>query len=464
MIKQSKHIIERIASYDNLLISVKEVIKGNKKRKYKTSQEILNNLHAFCDKAHYELINGLYKPKPFRSFEVIECGKLRNIQSLCIYDRIILHAIMNILGKELFINTFIRDTYASIKGRGIIDCLNRIKNDLGDVVNTQYCLKLDIRKFYNSIDRNVLLDILNSYIGDKILLKILKNIINSYNDGLPLGYHSSQYLGNFYLSGLDRYIKDNLKVKYYYRYCDDMVILSGSKKELHILFNKIKSYVENILHLTIKSNYQVFPVDDRGIDFLGFVIRHNNLNIRKRIVKKALYRLSYLKSKKRIWEVLVSINGWYKHSNNNNKTCINILDKIKNNNMVADSKLESSIFSSNSVKSFKSLGISQNIPKKIDAIKISTNDIINIKIILTDAVTNITTNKYNKEDGNPISKSVVIFEYPDDPGKKYKFITSASLLIEAINIMKENNLFPVSATIKKISNADGTGKSYLKFE
>lgn len=464
MKKNKKYIIQRIACYDNLLLSIKEVIRG-KKRKYNTSKYILNNLLKFCDETRDLLLSGDYKPGPFREFNVIECGKLRNIQSLGLKDRVILHAIMNILGKELFVKSFIRDTYASIKGRGVIDGLNRIRCDLGDSEGTKYCLKIDIKKFYNSIDQNILIEMLEKYIHDDILIKILKNIIHSFPEGLPLGYHSSQYLGNFYLSGFDRFIKSKLRIKYYYRYCDDIVILSKDKNELHNIFNIIKEYIEDKLHLKIKNNYQIFPVDKRGIDFLGYVIRHNKITIRKRIKKKALRKLSRIRSERRIREILSSINGWELHCHYNDKNYTCIIDKIKYN--IRNKKmneLDLNILNSKTIKSFSSLGIKQSIPVKIDAIKVSTNDIINVKIILEGIVSDVVTSKYNKENGEPVKKSVITFRYPDNPNTLYKFITSAVLLIEAAETMKKENLFPVLATVKKVTNIDGTGKSYLKFE
>jgi hypothetical protein len=113
-------------------------------------------------------------------------------------------------------------------------------------------------------------------------MRVLTNIIRSFPDGLPIGYHSSQYLGNFYLSEFDHYMKSVIKVKYYIRYCDDIVILSSNKEYLWRILSIMKDYLEGRLNLKIKSNYQVFPVESRGIDFLGYVNKHGRTKIRKR--------------------------------------------------------------------------------------------------------------------------------------------------------------------------------------
>ena len=162
--------------------------------------------------------------------------------------------------RDWFIKGFIVDTYSSIKGRGIHKGLARVKKALRRNKNLKYCLKLDIRKFYPSIDKDILKKLLEKKIKDRKLLDLLFEIIDSYNDGVPIGNYTSQYFGNFYLSGLDHFIKEHRHVKGYFRYCDDIVLLGETKKELWEIFNDIRHYVEIELNLHIKPNYQVFPI------------------------------------------------------------------------------------------------------------------------------------------------------------------------------------------------------------
>lgn len=167
--------------------------------------------------------------------------------------------------------------------------------------------KLDIKKFYENVDHNILKTLLRKKFKDKDLLKLLDEIIDSNPVGLPLGSLLSQYLANFYLCYLDHYIKEDLGVKYFFRYMDDFIILSNSKQELHLILYKIKKYLNNNLKLEVKDNYQVFPVEIRGIDFVGFVHRKNYTLLRKTI------KQNYKKSKnKQNW------NGWLIHSNSKN--------------------------------------------------------------------------------------------------------------------------------------------------
>ena len=132
-----------------------------------------------------------------------------------------------------------------------------------------YCLKLDVRKFYPSINHYVLKKMLRRKFKDADLLWLLDEIIDSA-PGLPIGNYLSQYFANFYLAYFDHWIKEEKRVKYYFRYADDMVILSDDKSYLHDLLKEIGKYFNEELKLEIKSNYQIFPVDSRSIDFVGY--------------------------------------------------------------------------------------------------------------------------------------------------------------------------------------------------
>ncbi|MGL5904950.1 MAG: RNA-directed DNA polymerase, partial [Cetobacterium sp.] len=183
---------------------------------------------------------------------------------------------------------------------------------------TKYCLKIDVKKFYPSIDNKILYNLLEKKIKDKRLLRLLKIIIFSVGDkGQPIGSLWSQYAGNYYLSGLDHHIKENYRVKYYYRYCDDIVILHSDKKYLHELRKEIQRYISENLNLTLKENWQVFPVNVRGIDFLGYRFFRNYALLRKRTAKKLKRKISKIKNKRVLsFTDVCSLNsylGWTKH-------------------------------------------------------------------------------------------------------------------------------------------------------
>jgi hypothetical protein len=156
---------------------------------------------------------------------------------------------------------------------------------------------LDIRKFYPLINHDVLKSILRRKLKDKRLLRLLDEIIDSA-DGVPIGNYLSQYFANLYLTYFDHWIKEQKRVKHYFRYADDIVILASDKSYLHSLMGEIRAYLGD-LKLEVKGNWQVFPVAARGIDFVGYVFFHTHTRMRKGIKKTFCRRLAKLNKRKR---------------------------------------------------------------------------------------------------------------------------------------------------------------------
>lgn len=306
--KRKGNLYEKIISLENLTNAVKMAKRGKSKqfgvkRFLELEQENLNILH--------ELLNHRkFKTSKYSEIEIFE-PKQRIIARLPFYKDRILHWSIMLQTRDIFVSSFISQTYSGIKNRGI----NKASYDLRKViVNYEYCLKLDIKKFYENIDHTILKSFLRKKFKDKEFLTLLDEIIDSYPLGLPLGSLLSQIFANFYLSYFDHYIKEQLKIKQYFRYMDDMVILSDSKDELHSIFKNIEEYLST-LKLEIKGNYQIFPISDRGIDFVGFRHYRTHTLLRKTIKK------NYIKSKhKERW------NGWLLHTNS-----INLRRKYENN-------------------------------------------------------------------------------------------------------------------------------------
>jgi len=255
------------------------------------------------------LIDQTYRTSPYKVFKIYE-PKEREIFCLPYFpDRITHHAVMNIL-EPIFISLFTADTYSCIKGRGIHGAANAVKSALKDQPGTEYCLKLDIRKFYPSISHGVLKGLLRKKFKDENLLWLLDEIIESA-PGIPIGNYLSQYFANFYLSYFDHWLKEDMRVKYYFRYADDMVILSSSKTHLHQLLADIRSYLDQNLRLQIKDNYQIFPVTARGIDFVGYKFFHTHTRLRKSI-KQNFARMA---ARRKTHASIASYNGWAVHCN-----------------------------------------------------------------------------------------------------------------------------------------------------
>lgn len=263
------------------------------------------------------LLDKTFKTSPYAIFKVYE-PKEREVYRLPYFpDRIVHHAIMNVL-EPIFVKTFTTDTYSCIKGMGLHKASRRLSKALKNVDETKYCLKLDIKKFYPSVDHGILKSLLRRKFKDNDLLNLLDEIIDSAN-GIPIGNYLSQYFANFYLTYFDHWLKEELKVKYYYRYADDIVILHSSKDYLHGLLSKIRIYLNVNLKLDVKGNYQVFPVASRGIDFLGYVHYHTHTMLRKSIKKRFARKVKKDASKLSIASYL----GWAKHAN-----CKNLIKKL----------------------------------------------------------------------------------------------------------------------------------------
>ncbi|MDD2433389.1 MAG: RNA-directed DNA polymerase, partial [Clostridia bacterium] len=145
----------------------------------------------------------------------------------------------------------------------------------------KYCVKMDIRKFYPSIDQEVLKKQFRRKIKDKDTLWLIDTIIDSHKQGLPIGNYTSQWFSNFYLEGFDHYVKEVLGVKYYIRYMDDFCLFGNNKKKLHQARKKVEQYLNEVLHVQVKGNWQLFRVDDRGVDFVGYRIFRDYCLLRK---------------------------------------------------------------------------------------------------------------------------------------------------------------------------------------
>lgn len=302
--KRTGNLYDQIISINNLYLAEKKARRGKASRE--EIIEFVNNLDENIINLHLQLLSQTYTTGEYYRFTIYE-PKQREIDKLPYKDRVVHHAILNIL-ESLFVSFFITNTYSCIKKRGIHKCLRDLNKSLKNVKDTKYCLKIDIKKFYPSISHNILKKLLRTKFKDEKLLHLLDNIIDSIS-GIPLGSYTSQWFGNFYLNKFDHWVKEKKKIKYYYRYCDDIVILGNDKEELHILRKEIQEYLKTNLELEL-SNYQVFPVS-KGIDFLGYVSYPIHVKLRKSIKKSFIKMVQRHPNRKSI----SSYWGWIKHCN-----------------------------------------------------------------------------------------------------------------------------------------------------
>lgn len=226
------------------------------------------------------LLDTSYTTSPYLRFTRTERGKTREIYALPYFpDRIVQWAIVQVL-EPIWMATLVPTTYASLPGRGIHRALVDVHRAMQDGRATKYCLKLDVRKFYPSIDHDILKAILRMKIKDRDVLALLDGIIDS-TEGVPIGNYLSQYFGNLYLSGLDHWATEVLGVRHYFRYCDDIVLLHPDKAFLHDARGRIEAFLRDRLKLELKPNWQVFPTRTRGLDFVGYRFFGNYILLRK---------------------------------------------------------------------------------------------------------------------------------------------------------------------------------------
>ena len=309
--KRIDGLYERLVSLENLKLADENARKGKLQSYGVLTHD--KNKEANLISLHHQLKNKTFKNSPYEMFNIY-VPKERVIYRLPYFpDRIVHHATMNIL-EPIWMKIFTKDTYSCIKNRGIHAGAKSLKEALReDKKGTTYCLKMDIKKFYPSINHDILKIIIRKKIKDKDVLWLLDEIIDSA-EGVPIGNYLSQYFANLYLAYFDHWIKEEKKIKYYWRYADDMVVLSTNKDELHNLLMEIKEYMSSKLNLVIKENYQVFPVEKRGIDFLGYVFFHDHTILRKGIkinFKKKMYLMNKRKKKPSKMEYKKAIASWY---------------------------------------------------------------------------------------------------------------------------------------------------------
>lgn len=324
-----------ICDIDNLRLAAINAAHG--KRRRDEVKEFFADLEANLEQLYRELTGKSYKTSAYEIFEKME-GKRRLIFKLPFRDRVIHWAIMQVL-EPIWTPQFTADTHACIKGRGMHSLLTRLRADLAnDPEGTAYCLKLDVRKFYPSIDHETLKAVVRRKIKDPDVLWLLDGIIDSA-EGVPIGNYISQYLANLYLSELDHLLKEVAGVRYYYRYADDMVILAGDKPTLHGLLVFINDWLNQERKIDLKRNYQIFPVESRGIDFVGYVTFHTHCLARKKNKQGLCRELAKLRkagvAEAEIMLLTASRAGFMKHCDS--KHLFKILDMKKFSDLVPKS-------------------------------------------------------------------------------------------------------------------------------
>ena len=306
--KRYKNLWEQFISMDNLELAAAKAVKSKKNKK--DVQWFLTHKNELLKKLQDDLINNRFTTSKYKIRTIFE-PKQRDIYILPLYpDHVVHHALINILG-PIWQSTFIHDSYACIPGRGLHVASQRVMHF---VRKYKYALQCDIRKFYPSINHQVMFNIVKKKIGDEKLLNILHDIIFSVGDdtNLPIGNLTSQWMGNVYMNEFDHYVKEQLQCRAYIRYCDDFIVFSDDKSWLH----KIKIFMEMFLFRKLKllfSKSSVYPTR-RGVPFIGYRHFKRFILLRKVSAHKILKQISNIvkwcdTGKKSVGH-LAAFHGW----------------------------------------------------------------------------------------------------------------------------------------------------------
>lgn len=291
-----RSLFHDVASVANLLISWKEFRRGKNKKEDVRAFEF--NLENNLFKLHEDLIAKNYKPDSYEAFFVHD-PKRRHIHKASVRDRVLHQAVFRIL-YTIFDKYFIYHSYSSRVGKGTHKGVKSLYIAIRKISNNwkipSYALKCDVRKFFDSIDHEILFALIKKKIKDEdtldLVLVILKSFEKEKGKGLPLGNVTSQLFANIYLDELDQFVKHALKVKYYFRYADDFVILSTSKEQLEKTKWQMSEFLNESLRLELHKDKVFIRKVSQGIDFLGYVILPHSIVLRTKTKRRVLKKVN----------------------------------------------------------------------------------------------------------------------------------------------------------------------------
>lgn len=282
---QNYPTLEAVSNPGNLLVAHANAKRG--KTHYNAVKEFEKRKTELLLKISEDLATGKYKTSAYRNKTIVDSGKERLISKLPYCPDRIVHWALMLQLEPVFISLFSDYSHAAITNRGIHTALKQTR---GLVVRHPFCLKIDVKKYFPHIDHEILKEACRSLTDDEELLNVIFEIIDSFPGGVPIGNYTSQYLANFYLTAFDKWLEG--RGYEFCRYMDDICIFADSSEELHTLRFDIEAFLANELLLEIKKNWQVFPVEARGVDFVGYRIFPNRVILRKSTHKMMRRRLS----------------------------------------------------------------------------------------------------------------------------------------------------------------------------
>lgn len=294
---------------------------SNRKREKSFVKKILKNIDKYADIVRNMILMDTFMPSPYQYAVRIERGKERKLQKPKFFPDQVVHHVLIMLVRDRFLARIDPYAVAGIPGRGQklgIDKLAFwIQREGRRRTKTKYCVKGDIRHCFESIKPDIIMQLFKRLIKDRLYLSLVSKIIYS-TDSLPLGNYMSIWILNLLLKDFDDAIRKQPYVTHYFRYADDFVAFSSNKKKLKLLKCVVVAYLSKI-GVKLKDNYQLFKLEDRGLDMLGYRFYRNTTILRKRNLK-SIYRDTHKMKKLTIYDVysclsLVSRLGMCRHCN-----------------------------------------------------------------------------------------------------------------------------------------------------
>ncbi len=313
----------KIISLDNLFLAWANYCKG--KRSKDDVQKFEFSLEDNIFQLHNELLAHKYSPGKYQQFLITD-PKKRVISKALVRDRLLHQAIYQIL-YPLYDKTFIFDSYSCRNGKGTHKAFARLVSMTQKVSRSYtapcWALKMDIRRFFDSIDHETLLELLGQRINDAYLMTLLENIVRSFEfspgKGMPLGNLTSQLFANIYMDPLDKFLKHKLNAKYYLRYADDFAVVSSDHDELLGYFIEINSFLKEKLKLSFHPNKIGLRKLSWGIDFVGYVALPHYQLPRNKTVKRILKKVAK-SSEEELSKTLPSYLGYLNHASSHKVT------------------------------------------------------------------------------------------------------------------------------------------------
>lgn len=315
--KRVGYLYEKMCDLSLIKLAIRKAAQGKTHKHF--IKKVLEREDEYALKIRDMLVNDEVDLSPNRTIKIYDCScmKERLITVPKFFPDQILHWVVILVVEPILKRGMYRFTCGSVPSRGGMEAKKFVEKALKDE-KVRYVAKLDISKFFNSVKPSILIGMFRRKIKDEKVINLIGKILENGGECLPIGYYTSQWFSNFFLEGFDHFVKEVLKVKYYVRYVDDMVLLDTNKRKLRRAIEEMEKYLYGI-GLKLKANRQVWKVHSRPIDFVGFRFYKNKTLLRKKIFFRLCRRVRKIEKTGYITvnqaQGILSLLGWLSHIN-----------------------------------------------------------------------------------------------------------------------------------------------------